>query len=78
MRIYKLDIPDLFRLTAVVGFVGGLVYFISYHFIAKRFDKHLIAKLDSKYPDRWKTATTSEETFNYTLAPEHNVKIAHF
>ena len=62
MRVYKLDIPDVFRVTGVIGLAGGLIFFLSYHLIAKRQEQCLIMKLDSKYPDRWKTVAAAAES----------------
>ena len=78
MRIYNVDIPDLFKLTAAVGFTGGLLYFISYHLIAKRFDRHLIRKLDLKYPDRWNTVSVEKQLYYIPSAIDYNIKISNW
>ena len=45
---------ELFRWTAFVTIGLGLVYYLMYYLIARRYEKRLIEKLNAKYPQRFK------------------------
>ena len=79
IRILDWTIPDIFRLVATITVAGGISFLLMYHLIGKKYDKHLIAKLDEKYPDRWQ-----QEHNDNKVSPkldsnlELNAKVARF
>lgn len=46
-------IPDILRLTAVIGLAGGVLYLLTYYFFGRKYEKILVEKLDQQYPERW-------------------------
>ena len=46
------NIPSLLKITALLGFTGGLLYLALYHIVGKHQELKLVQKLDFLYPDR--------------------------
>lgn len=53
----KWTIPDILRLTAVIGFAGGIIYQLAYYLIGRKYEKIIVSQLDKQYPDRWNNQT---------------------
>ena len=78
IRSLNWTIPDIFLLVSGILAVGGVLFLLMYHFVGKKFDRHLIAELDEKYPDRWQ-----QDSQDFKSSPpldkifELNAKVAH-
>ena len=62
LRHLSWKIPDLLKVTALLGFMGGLLFLALYHVIGKQHEAKLVRKLDALYPQRNQVIQNTEQT----------------
>ena len=61
LRHLSWKIPDLLKVTALLGFMGGLLFLALYHVIGKQHEAKLVRKLDALYPQQNQVIQNTEK-----------------